>query len=145
MCSTEKAGTDVIQCGSWTVNQREVAVERLNLPVCSKHSCCLSTYVYAHGHILVHMLCCWSWQFWDLPYASKKMPHMPGASVCFAVANPRQKFSNFWMHVSFCSFCTSVVVLISTPKICSRFKSLLNNLNVLSTNQAESPSLSCCF
>lgn len=147
VCRTEKAGTDVIQCGSWTVNQREVAVERLNLTVCSKHICCLFTYVYAHGHILVHMFCCLKTvrtSFETCPMPVRKC-HMPGASVCFAVANPWHKSSDFWMPVSFGSVFTSVVVLISTSKICSMFKSLLSNLNVPSANQAESPSLSCCF
>lgn len=100
-------------------------------------------YVYAHVYSCPHVMLSQNCQ--DLPYASKKVPHMPGASVCFAVTNPWHKFSDFWMPVSFGSFCTSVVVLISTSKICSVFKSLLNNLNVPSTDQAESPTLSCCF
>lgn len=42
------------------MNQRqEVAVERTEFAfICSKCICCLLTYVYAHGHILVHALCC---------------------------------------------------------------------------------------
>lgn len=81
----------------------------------------------------------------DVPCASKKVPCMPGASVCSAVASPWYKSSDFQMPVSFGSVCTSAAVLISTSKICSVFKSLLNNLNVPCTSQAESLSLSCYF
>lgn len=92
--------------------------------ICSKHICCLMTYVYSHGHILVHALCCLETMrvsFETCPMPVRKcdlrvqVPHIPEASVCFAVADPQHKHSDLYMPVSFGSFCICVEFLSAPP------------------------------